>query len=195
MVRELQASPQFGRGVVRTMAQRPPARDHGSARRIPPLRLRAVSGVWRGTARATRSHTAARRGGDRGGAHQSPAPRHHLPGRIDPRLGTDRPLHSLRGSNGGAGRAAPIRSSRSRTCRWMGREAARKPPQGRGRRMIYLRRRFWGGAPSATAIALVTMLLVCVITPTNTFYETARANVAAFHAFTVIAPARQAELD
>jgi len=61
--------------------------------------------------------------------------------------------------------------------------------------MIYLRRRFTRVAPIAIAIALVTMLLVCVITPTNTFDETTRANVAGLRAFTVIAPARQAELD
>ena len=61
--------------------------------------------------------------------------------------------------------------------------------------MIYLRRRFSRVAPIAIAIALVTMLLVCVITPTNTFDETTRANVAGLRAFTVIAPARQAELD
>jgi hypothetical protein len=50
-------------------------------------------------------------------------------------------------------------------------------------------------APIAMAIVLVTALLVCVITPTNTFDETARANIAGLRAFTVIAPARQAELD
>ena len=61
--------------------------------------------------------------------------------------------------------------------------------------MIYLRRRFSRVAPIAIAIALVTILLVCVITPTNTFYETTRANVASLRAFTVVAPARQAELD
>lgn len=61
--------------------------------------------------------------------------------------------------------------------------------------MIYLRRRFSRVAPIALAIALVTTLLVCVMTPTNTFYETARVNIAALRAFTVIAPARQAELD
>src|SRR6185369_13383039 len=56
-------------------------------------------------------------------------------------------------------------------------------------------RRFSRVAPIAIAIALVTILLVCVITPTNTFYETTRANVASLRAFTVVAPARQAELD
>jgi hypothetical protein len=61
--------------------------------------------------------------------------------------------------------------------------------------VIYLRRRFSRVAPIAMAITLVTILLVCVITPTNTFDETARANIAGLHAFTVIAPARQAELD
>lgn len=61
--------------------------------------------------------------------------------------------------------------------------------------MIYLRRRFSRVAPIGVAIALVTALLVCVITPTNTFDATTRANVAALHTFTVIAPARQAQLD
>ena len=61
--------------------------------------------------------------------------------------------------------------------------------------MIYLRRRFSRVAPIAMAIALVTALLECVITPTNTFEETARANIAGLRAFTVIAPARQAEFD
>jgi peptidoglycan/LPS O-acetylase OafA/YrhL len=57
--------------------------------------------------------------------------------------------------------------------------------------MIYLRRRFSRVAPIAMAIALVTVLLVCVITPTNTFDETARRNIAGLRAFTVIAPARR----
>jgi hypothetical protein len=61
--------------------------------------------------------------------------------------------------------------------------------------VIYLRRRFSRVAPIAISIALVTTLLVCVITPTNTFDETTRANVAGLRAFTVIAPARQAVLD
>lgn len=59
--------------------------------------------------------------------------------------------------------------------------------------LTYLRRRFPTVVPIALAILGVTVLLVFVITPTNTFEETTRANVAALKAFTVVAPARSPE--
>jgi ABC-type lipoprotein release transport system permease subunit len=55
--------------------------------------------------------------------------------------------------------------------------------------LLHVRRRFGRVLPTALVVALVSALLVLVVTPTNTFEETTRANVRALDAFTVVAPA------
>ncbi|HTK32066.1 MAG TPA: FtsX-like permease family protein [Candidatus Saccharimonadaceae bacterium] len=53
---------------------------------------------------------------------------------------------------------------------------------------LYLSRRLRRVAPSGAVVALVTALLVLVITPTNTFLETTRRDIAPLEAFTVVSP-------
>jgi len=63
------------------------------------------------------------------------------------------------------------------------------------RASLYLKRRWSRALPVGLLIALVTALLVVLIAPTNTFYETTRRNIAPLDAFTVVAPARRAAFD
>jgi hypothetical protein len=55
--------------------------------------------------------------------------------------------------------------------------------------LLHVRRRFGRVLPTALVVALVSALLVLVVTPTNTFEETTRANLNALDAFTVVSPA------
>ena len=60
---------------------------------------------------------------------------------------------------------------------------------------IYLTRRPGSALPTALVIASVTLLLVVVITPGNTFRSTLDANLAALEVFTVVGPARRPTVD
>jgi hypothetical protein len=60
---------------------------------------------------------------------------------------------------------------------------------------LYLRRRFRQMLPIGLVITLVTLLLVVVITPSNTFNETTRANLRGLEVYTVVAPAGRPGFD
>jgi len=60
---------------------------------------------------------------------------------------------------------------------------------------VHLARRFRSALPTALVIACVTALLVFVITPGNSFRETAAANLGSLEVFTVAAPSLRAAFD
>lgn len=59
----------------------------------------------------------------------------------------------------------------------------------------YLRRRPGRVLPTASVVAAVTLLLVVVITPGNTFRSTLDADLAALDGFTVVSPSRRPNVD
>ena len=63
------------------------------------------------------------------------------------------------------------------------------------RASVYLRRRARQLLPQALTMSLVTMLLIVVITPSNTFRETTAASIRSLETYTAVTPAQKPEFD